>query len=238
MKTIKQITFYSLLFLATTGCIENFIIDGNGIPVTEVRPANNFNKVISSGDFEVYITKGMKLEVVVNAEQNILPYIETTFSENTLLISQRSLHNFKTRLPMKVYVTLPVLTGVNQSGSGLITTDYFSAERIGLFVSGSGSITTSVDANIVDASISGSGWLKITGDATESNLTISGPGNINSHNLMVNNCNAIISGSGYMQVYALKAISARISGSGNVYYTGNPGVETKISGSGKVIREF
>ena len=238
MKTIKQFTFYTLLFLTATGCIDDFTIRGNGIAATQGRSVVGFDKVKSSGDFEVHITKGNEFEVVINAEENILPYIETSVSENALLIDIQGMHNIKNRLPMKVYVTLPTLAGVKQSGSGNITTDYFTTDKMELFISGSGSISTAIDANIVDATISGSGWLKLGGDANQSNLSISGSGNIDSNNLLVNNCNAVISGSGNIQVNAIKSIYAKISGSGNIYYSGNPGIEVNISGSGKVIRKI
>jgi hypothetical protein len=237
MKTIKQITFFAALFFAATSCIDDFTIRGNGIAATQGRLVPVFDKVKSSGDFQVHITKGNKFEVVLNAEENLLPYIETSVSENVLLIDIPGLHNVRNRLPMNVYITVPTLAGVKQSGSGNITTDYFITDKMDLFISGSGSISTAVDANIVDATISGSGWMKISGDSNQSNLSISGSGNIDCYNLIVNYCNSNISGSGNMHVYALKSIYARISGSGYVYYTGSPVIETSISGSGKIIRK-
>lgn len=224
-----------MLLFAATSCLEEFSIHGNGISATQARSVSGFDKVKSSGSFDVHITKGDELEVLVSAEENILPYIETSVSDNTLLIDIRGLHNVKNRLPMEVYITIPELISVTQSGSGNIITDYFTAERMGFFISGSGSISTQVDANVVDAAISGSGWLLVTGDANQSNLSISGSGNIDSFNLEVNNCNAHISGSGNMQVNAEKSLYAKISGSGNVYYAGSPNIELNVSGSGKVV---
>jgi hypothetical protein len=235
MKTIKQFSFYTMLLIAATSCIDDLTIHGNGIEASQRRPETGFNKIISSGDFEVQITKGNEFEVVINAEENILQYIETSVSENTLLIDIPGWHGVRNQLPMKVNITLPTLAGIKQSGSGNITTDYFTCDKMDLYISGSGSISAAVDANIVDATISGSGWIKIAGDANQSNFVISGSGNIDSYNLLVNSCNANISGSGNMMVNAVKSIYAKISGSGNVYYTGNPGIEVNISGSGKVI---
>ena len=236
MKTIKQFSIYALLLFGATSCFEDFTIHGNGIAATQGRPVSGFDKVKSSGEFDVHITNGNEFEVVINAEENLIPYIETSVSENTLLIDIPGLHSVRNRLPMTVNVTLPTLEGIKQSGSGNITTDYFTSDKVELFISGSGSISTLIDANIVDATISGSGWIKIAGDANQSNLTISGSGNIDGYNLLVNSCNANISGSGNMQIKAIKSIYAKISGSGNIYYTGNPGIDVNISGSGKVIR--
>jgi hypothetical protein len=235
MKTIKQFSFYALLLFAATGCIDDFTIHGNGIAATQGRPVSGFDNVQSAGDFDVHIINGDKFEVIINAEENIIPYIETSVSENTLLIDIPGLHNVRNRLPMTVNVTLPTLAGIKQSGSGNITTDFFTCDKVDFYISGSGSISALIDAKIADATISGSGWIKIAGDANQSNLTISGSGNVDSYNLLVNSCNANISGSGNMQIKAIKTIYAKISGSGNIYYTGNPGIDVNISGSGKVI---
>jgi len=235
MKTIKQLIFFTVLLFAATGCFDDVTIHGNGIAASQGRTVSAFDKVRSAGDFEIHITKGDDSEVVIYAEENIIPYIETSVSENTLLVDIPGWHNVKHQLPIQVFITIPTLAGVKQSGSGNITTDHFTGDKLELFISGSGSISTSVVADLVDASISGSGWIKISGDADQSNLSISGSGNIDSYNLLVNDCNANISGSGNMQVNAIKSIVARISGSGNIYYVGNPTVEMNISGSGKLI---
>ena len=237
MKTIKQLSFYILFLIAATSCIEEFNIRGNGIEASQARTVSSFNKVKTSGNFDVHITKGDELEVLLNAEENILPYIETSVSDETLFIEIHGVHNVNNRLPMNVYVTVPELLTAKQSGSGTITTGYFSSDKMEFSISGSGSISAVVDANEVDASISGSGWMLIAGDANKSNLSISGSGNIDSSDLAVNNCNAQISGSGNIQVNAEKSIYAKISGSGNIYYTGNPVMELNISGSGKVIHQ-
>ncbi len=235
MKTIKQFSIYILLFLLATGCIEHFNIKGNGIDATEQRAVTGFNKIKSSGSFDVQIIKGDETEVLITAETNILPYIETKVSNQTLLIDIPGFHNVRNRLPMSVYITIPELLSVKQSGSGDIITDSFVADEAEFFVSGSGSISTEMMAKSVEAGISGSGWILIAGEANQSYLSISGSGNINSSELTVQRCNAHISGSGTMQVNAEESIYARISGSGNLYYHGNPEIETSISGSGKVL---
>lgn len=235
MKTIKQLTFFGMLLFAATSCYDDFTIRGNGIAASQGRSVSSFNTVKSAGDFEIHITKGDETEVLINAEENIIPYIETSVSDNTLLVDIPGWHNVRNHLPMKVFITMPALEGVKQSGSGDITTDYFECGKMELFISGSGSISTAVDAEIIEASISGSGRMKISGDANQSDLSISGSGNIDSYDLVVNDCNAHISGSGNLQVNVIKTMVAKISGSGSIYYVGNPTIQTNISGSGKII---
>lgn len=238
MKTIKLLFFSAVLILfASTGCVDNFIIRGNGIETSEGRITNSFEKVKSSGAFDVHITNGDEFEVVVNAEQNVIPYIETYVSGNTLNIDIRGMHNIKNSLPMEIYVTTPNLEGLKLSGSGVITTDYFYSNSFDVSISGSGYISTAIEAKKVEAKISGSGKLVLAGIADDVKFDISGSGKIDSYDLAVKNCAAKISGSGDMWVNAENNLYANISGSGNIFYYGDPNVESNISGSGNLIHE-
>jgi hypothetical protein len=236
MKTIKLLLFSSVAILfATTGCVEDFTIHGNGITASEGRIITGFKQVKSEGAFDVHITSGDEFDIIVNAESNLLPYIETDVNNHTLRIYVRGIHNVKNQLPMEVYVTTPYLEGITQSGSGMISSDHFSSDHFDVIISGSGSIATAIDAVTVDALISGSGNLSISGAATSAGFTVSGSGKIEADNLNVRDCSAKISGSGNMWVNVEQYLKANISGSGNVFYNGTPDIEKSISGSGNVI---
>jgi len=238
MKTIKLVLFSAIaLLFATTSCIDDFTIRGNGIEETEGRVTSIFDEVKSEGAFDVHITNGDEYDIVITAESNILPYIETDVKGKKLRLHVRGLHNVKNRLPMQVYITTPYLEGIKQSGSGIITTGYFESDDMDIVVSGSGTIETAVDAISVDAIVSGSGKLYISGDAVDADYVVSGSGRIDAFDLPVRDCEAKISGSGSVWTNVDRFLTATISGSGNVYYYGSPDVETYISGSGNVIRE-
>jgi len=237
MKTIKLLFLGGLaILMTTTSCIDDFRIEGNGIPSTENRNTNSFSKVESSGSFDVFIEKGETFEVSVRAEGNLLPHIETHVSSDRLHIDIHGINSIRNTLPMEVFITMPRLSGIRQSGSGLITTDRFETNQMDLSLSGSGLINTSFDADQVEVSISGSGTLKLAGKANEAYLRISGSGRIEATQLELNECQADISGSGNMAVSVDKYLEAVISGSGNVLYYGSPEVKTHISGSGHVTR--
>lgn len=238
MKTIKLFILGAIaLLFFTTACIDYFTIRGNGIAATGGRITQNFNKVKSSGAFDVHIINGDEQEVVIIAEENLLQYIETFASNNQLSIDIKGMHNIKNRLPMEVYITTPNLESIKQSGSGIITTNYFTPDHLDISISGSGLISTAVDAIEIEALISGSGKLELSGVAKVAQFTISGSGKIDAYNLTLRDCEAKISGSGNISVNVERYLNASISGSGNLYYFGTPDIETHISGSGKVIQE-
>ncbi|MFW5774113.1 MAG: head GIN domain-containing protein [Tangfeifania sp.] len=238
MKTIQLLTVgLVLLLFSTTSCVDDLIIRGNGIEATEARLTNRFSKVKSEGNFDVHISPGAEYNILIEAESNLIPYIETDVTGNTLRIHTQGLRNLRNRLPLKVFITMPYIDAITQSGSGIITTGFFEGEHLQVIVSGSGIIETATDAGVVDGIVSGSGNLYLSGEAVNGGFVVSGSGEIDAWDLSLRNCEATVSGSGSIWVNAGRFLKANISGSGNVFYSGTPAVEAHISGSGNVIRE-
>ena len=237
MKTIQTsltLAFFALLF-GTTSCFDDVFIEGNGISKTETRNAEGFDEISSSGDFMVTVTPGSEYSVEVTAESNLLPYIETNVNGSELKIRTRGVRSLRQNLPIVVNITCPELSGLELSGSGLITTGAYDSNRFKINVSGSGNIDTRVNADQIKANISGSGIINLEGDALETEFVISGSGKIKAYNLDQDDCKATISGSGDMYISVYESLSANISGSGRVYYVGHPVISTSISGSGNVV---
>ncbi len=73
------------------------------------------------------------------------------------------------------------------------------------------------------------------GQARDFDGNISGSGKMSAANLLANNVDMNVSGSGSAEVYCSGILNAEISGSGKIYYTGNPDkVNSDVSGSGSV----
>lgn len=236
MKT-KLLLVAGVLVLLLASCIDEIFIRGNGIPASEARLVPAFSSVSSEGPFEVHITSGDKHEVLVHAESNLLQFIETDVRGNNLRLHVQGLRTLKNRLPVEVFITVPYIEGLVQSGSGLITTGWITSESMSYVVSGSGSIESSVDALDIDAVVSGSGDLLISGGARNAHLAVSGSGKIDGWDLFVYDCNAKISGSGDVWIDVEHYLKAVISGSGHVFFSGTPHIETVVSGSGGVIHK-
>ena len=224
-----------VLLLGTSSCLDEMFIDGNGIAKTEMRNAEGFNEIASSGDFIVTVMPGNSYSVEITAESNLLPYISTNVDGKTLRIRTTGIHSLRQSEPIEIFITTPVLNGLSLSGSGMIESGSFMSTEFNLSVSGSGDIKTKISTDMVKADVSGSGTILIEGDAANTNFVISGSGKIKTYNLLQKQCQAVISGSGDMYVNTSQLIDARISGSGRVYFINHPAIHTSISGSGDVV---
>lgn len=239
MKTSKLILipWSVLILLVFNSCIDGFIIRGNGLEESELRYTSSFTRVKSSGPFDVHISDSDTYEVSVNAENNILPYIETEVSGNTLKIDIRGCHIVQNTLPVEVFISTPVLEGVRLSGSGSVTTGFFTSPEFDMGISGSGTIEAALDCHQFTSTVSGSGSAFVSGFADYADITISGSGRVDAYDLLIQSCDALISGSGDIFVYVEKTLDATISGSGSIFYIGNPEINQHISGSGNIIND-
>lgn len=224
-----------VLMLATTGCVRERI-EGNYDLQTEERNSQPFNRVESKGSFRVEIIPDDATWVEVNAESNVIPYIETWSNGTTLTVEYRNGYNIREHYPVEVFLHTPVITSINLSGSGKLESGKFFVQNADISLSGSGSIDCEFETDHVEAVVSGSGNLFVMGIALKSDLKVSGSGGIQALDLIQQNCEAGISGSGNIKTAVTNTLDAHISGSGCVYYLGNPSVTSHISGSGKVIK--
>lgn len=234
-KSFYIIIMFVLPFM--TSCRKFHSIEGNHQQETEVRAVSGYTEVSNSGDFELYLIQSPDFSVEVEAEKNLIPYIETEVSGNRLEVKVKNNRNLDNNLPMKIYISAPHYEKIRMSGSGKISCDTLDNDYIDFSVSGSGNISAISYSDNLNASISGSGYIYLNGAANNADLRISGSGRIKAYGMETTRCFCRISGSGNIYTHASDLLDVNISGSGSVYYRGYPQVAVTISGSGKVIHD-
>jgi Putative auto-transporter adhesin, head GIN domain len=218
-KDMKKILIIPILFLIIlTGCFKERII-GSGTTTSEKRNVGGtFTEIRIEGSANVKVKQGDSIEVIAKDFPNLLPYLRTTVSGNTLVIDFQS-DTWISNSVAEVTVTLPKLTGLEISGSGDIgSLNNLTCEDLGILISGSGDIS-------------------LAGKGKKMNAKISGSGDVRTFDFICDDIKANVTGSGDMDLNAVKTLDAAISGSGDITYKGNPSVNSQVTGSGRV-RKF
>lgn len=237
-KPILHFLLAGLLSLGIAGCSLPPTISGNGVIVSESRAASNFNAVSISGAGRAVITQGDVESLEIEADENLLPYIQSEVHGGELRIWTRR-GNLRFSKPPVYTLAIRGLDRLRLSGSLRAEFDRLESERFNGGVSGSGSITFgSLEAQSVDLGISGSGSIAIAEGSAESlDLNVSGSGDLRAPDFRAENVAVSISGSGNARVWAVDSLDAHVSGSGDIQYKGTPRVSSSVSGSGR-IREL
>ena len=239
---MKKLFVFLTLLVSTQSFAKGWeTITGNGKSKKEIREVTGYTGVVSSGSMNVEIAYGNSSSISVEADENLLPYIETSVVDGNLLIKAKKGYNLRSKAKMLVNVSLTKLTAVKLSGSGNISGDgaFTNSGKSVVEISGSGNIKLAFDKiTALHTAVSGSGNIYLKGNHAD-NITasISGSGNIDCSNVHTNDVFANVSGSGDIKVNTSKSIDAKVYGSGSIYYKGNPAsVASKASGSGRLVK--
>jgi hypothetical protein len=254
MKKLVLIPLF-ILALALSAC---GALRGSGRLKSETRPISRFDKINLAGIGEVILTQGDEVSLTVEADDNLLRYIKTEVRGDTLTLSLRPPAPFVSvwpTQPIKFYVSVTDLEAITVAGSGDVTAEALTGERMELSVLGSGNIRlgmlTADDVTITIAgsgdirlddlttdelltTLTGSGTCRLQGAADEQAVRIAGSGDYRAADLDSATAHITIAGSGNSYITVSESLNVRITGSGNVRYTGSPSIQQTIIGSGDV----
>ena len=236
MKTIRLTLLALLITTAFTSCQK---INGKGEVVNISRTVTDYSGIELSMDATVYFTQGNFYSLEIEAQENLMGYIETEINGNDLVIREQHGVFLGKHDPIRIYITAPDIVSLEISGSGVINVNQsWTGYDLSTTISGSGTINIpDFQCNRISSDISGSGNIEINGGSCNyEDFSISGSGSIDMRMVECDTTYADISGSGDIYAHILKLLDARISGSGNIYYYGTPAINTHISGSGNVQR--
>lgn len=210
-------------------------IEGSGNVATETREISNVERVSLEFMGDLTIIQGDEESLTVEADDNLLQYIETDMRGRELVIYMEDEVNVDTKTPIHYTLRVKNLDRVSVSGSGNVSAETFAADKLDLQISGSGNMRfDDLKANDLEVRISGSGNFDLVGSSEVQDVRITGSGNYRAENFQTTRSTVTVSGSGDVTVWADEALDVNITGVGNINYYGNPKVSQNISGSGSI----
>ncbi len=235
MKKIFLFVLSAIVLFSSCRFVTGKRVRGNGNLKTEERSLGNFDGVASHGSFNVYVSSGNQ-SVKIEAEENLLPYIETYVDGSVLHVETKENFWLRPSREVKIFISSPAFKSIHSYGSGDIIgqSKITDSSKLKLGVSGSANIKMDVDAPEIDAEINGSGDIDLKGETKSFKTEIRGSGNVRAMDLKSEDASLKIYGSGDADVFASVKLDVHIAGSGDVRYKGNAQTSSNIAGSGSV----
>lgn len=212
-------------------------VQGNGNIKRQAREVGHFSGVAMALAGKVDVRRGEREGVTVEADDNLLPLIETVVEDGTLKIRNKRGTNLNTR-NLKITVQARELDRLALGGSGTIDADRVNGTRLQFDIGGSGSINVGkVEGERIIANIGGRGDLKAgEGNARTVSISIGGMGNVDLAHVHTDSANVTVAGSGNATLWVRDSLSLTIAGAGDIGYYGDPQVSKSVLGSGEVRR--
>ena len=222
--------FLLLIIVALTAALTACqTVTGSGSLGSETRDVSDFSRITLDMSGDVILTQADEYSVLIEAEDNILPYITTDVRNGNLTLSTQDNTAINTTRSVTFWVSTPNIEALTINGSGTISSEGIMGDKLALEIDGSGDILLdTVAVEQINSNISGSGDIEIEGSATTQKILIDGAGNYKALDLISESTVVNIAGSGSADVWATELLSVDIDGSGEIRYQGAPRIDESI----------
>lgn len=229
-KIIAGIIMAGMVLFATAQ--RTIVNDANA----EKRNVAAFNGISVSGGIDIYLSQGDEDALAVSAnETKYRDRIKTEVKGGILTIwynNPEGMHWSVGAKKMKAYISFKNISSLKASGaSDIFVNGTLKANSLNLHLSGASDMKGTVDIETLTASISGASDMTVSGKVGSLKIDASGASDLKSYDLVVQNCEADLSGASDLRITVEKELNASASGASDVIIRGN-GVIKKMSKSG------
>ena len=191
-------------------------VRGSGVRKTEKRDLPTFTSIETTGAFEVEVTCQKAATFEIEADDNLLPLIETEVKGGVLRVTTTK--HYSSRAGITLRIAIPNLESVRSTGAGKFHI-----------------LDLKNDTFRVDST--GAATVVAEGQSKSVEISSTGAGKIDAHNLRANKADVRVTGAAAVEVNASDELDVTVSGAGRVVYIGNPKVNKNVSGAGQVTKK-
>ncbi len=242
-KRIFACVLIALVALTIEACsVRQFFADpqsvqGSGQMSRETRPVTGFDRIrltgLGSADIQVGEVEGLTIE----AEDNILPYIETSVRGGELVIAARSNANLNVTREIHYTIQVKSLAGLDLSGAySARVSGAVRADSLRIVLDGAGSLTLpDLQAGSLYLKCGGTSCARIAGRVDDLKVELVGTGDFAGADLKCGSAQVTSTALGAATVWVEHTLDAKVDGLGAVRYYGQPAVTQHVTSLAKVV---
>lgn len=250
------------LVVSTLGCYgliagTGQTVRGSGNVIDETRAVSKVSGVELAMPGTLHITRGDSESLRIEAQENLMEYIETNVSGGRLVIKSRQNSDLEPTRPINYYLTVKELSSIEISSSGSIESGDLQSDSFSIMIGSSGdldiaglecatldvqisssgnTVLSSLTADSISVDISSSGNLDIKqGQVQKQDIKISSSGEYRARDLKSVLAHVILTSSGEATIRVSDRLTGSLSSSGNINYIGNPDVNVSMTSSGRTV---
>ncbi len=212
---MKSIVLLAAFTITYSGSYGGKVEQGSGKVKEEVRVLKPFQGLSLSANFHGHVSTGPS-KVVVKADDNILPYIETKISGDVLEVRYKDGVAFKTVNPIQIFVQAPRMESLELSGVSHVSGDIGKQNKLRIESSGGSSVELGrLQLKDLKVSASGTSQVQFQGLSGQTlSLDASGGSSIDAGKLKLQSLDAQASGTSSVEAEELAGQELTIDSSG------------------------
>ena len=193
-------------------------VRGSGKVINQKRSVSEFTGVDVGGAIAIDVSQSAERSVEVEADDNVLPYVETVVENGILHIHMKEGSMFN-NTSIHVKVSLPKLESLEVSGA-------------------SKAIAKDIHSDKIKVEVSGASKVIINGTAKEAEYAVSGASTLKAKELVADNVAVECSGASSGHVYANTKLLANATGASHIGYSGSVNdVDRQESGASSISKD-
>jgi len=214
-------------------------IRGNGHIASREENVGSFNSVHASGAIDVHLRQDGSNSVKIEADENLMGFLEVFRDGNTLVIRTRNGYNLDPSREIVAIVSAPAYKNIGISGASKVTGENTISvnDQLNLEASGASKINLDLNGGTVTGDISGASGLNLRGQVSKIDVEASGASHVKAYDLVTDDAVFNCSGASSAEVTANKNLRVDASGASHIKYRGNANVSQSASGASRVTRE-
>ncbi len=225
--------------------------------VKEKELLNSVKEVELIENFILNIVQSVTRELYVEADSNLMAYIETIIEKERLIIKRKDNYNLSPRRPINLVLAVEDLKAILVSDGGRVNCDTLNFETFNIKSYNSSTVTArclnsnqlnyfsegGANAKIhgcfnqINIRQIGSGESVLSGSSSTLSVSQEGSGKVDALELNSGNANIILYGSGLVFCAVKDKLNVKIKGKGRVYYIGNPSLTSSVEGGGILLKD-
>jgi hypothetical protein len=226
-----------LIFLLSA-CLPQKTLSESGNVIREVRAISNVIAVqFHNAAGELIIEQGEQESLVLEMDENLMPYFQTTVKNGVLIIEMKidfiPVGSFS---PVRIYLTVKDLDALEVTGLGSVTMKSLTTPQLTITSKTADKILVDnlqVDQLFLD--VNGLGTVELSGNAASQDVNIKGSGIYQAEDLHSQNATISLDGLGKAVVWVDESLDVTLRCTAVLsYYGQNPQVNQQVSGIGSV----
>jgi hypothetical protein len=210
---------------------------GSGTGGSRSYAVADFTSVDQRGPDDVDVRVGTSFSVRAEGDPDVIEKVKIDRVGDTLRVGRVKSAGFSwgSGNGVKIYITMPRLTGVSLAGSGDMAVDRIEGTAFDGTIAGSGTLTLgAVAVDAMTLSIAGAGSIAARGETGALKVSIAGSGDVEAGGLKASGAEIEIAGAGSIKAAVDGAANVSILGSGDVDLGPKARCRTSKMGSGDV----
>jgi len=228
---MTRIAFTAAL-LFSSACFAE--LRGSGNVQHETRVVGEFTGVSVSSGIRGEVEIGRQ-HVELEADDNVLPFIETVIDDGVLVVRFKPHTSLNTRTETVVHVSAPAIDVLESSGGSGLRAQLTAVEDLSIESSGGGDVQAhNVAVKHLRAQVSGGGALVLEGSADEVKLGMSGGSRCKGDKLQARAIRIQASGGSTARLAVSEKVRGVASGGSVIHVRGRPEVRVSTSGGSSI----